>query len=196
MKKIIIATGNQGKVREFEQLLSPLGYEVLSLKDFPDAEEVPETGATFEENALIKSRALNETLGVPVISDDSGLIVDALNGAPGVYSARYAGEPKCDGRNMDKVLEEMKNLPIEERGARFYCAMAYVDGENTFTVSGSVEGKILNEKIGENGFGYDPIFFSIELGKSMAECRSDEKNSVSHRARALEKLVSKLGGKI
>lgn len=193
MKKIIIATGNLGKVREFEQLLSPLGYEVLSLKDFPEAEEVPETGTTFEENALIKSKALNEILGVPVISDDSGLIVDVLDGAPGVYSARYAGVPKCDERNMDKVLDEMKNVPAGQRNAMFYCAMAYVDGENLFTVNGSVEGTILTEKMGGNGFGYDPIFYSTELGKSMAECTSDEKNSVSHRARALEKLVAKLG---
>lgn len=194
MKRVIIATGNLGKVKEFEQLLSPIGYEVLSLKDFPEAVEVPETGVTFEENAMIKARALSEMLGAPVIADDSGLIVDALNGQPGVYSARYAGEPKCDIRNIDKVLTEMRDVPDGERGARFYCAIAYVDGEVSFTVNGAVEGKILYEKVGENGFGYDPIFYALEMGKSMAMCTSEEKNSISHRARALEKVVVKLQG--
>ncbi len=193
MKKIIVATGNQGKAREFRELLTPLGYEVLTLADFPNAEDVEETGSTFAENALLKANALSQVLGIPVLADDSGLIVDALDGRPGIYSARYAGEPKNDLKNYQKLLEELGDLPLEKRTARFYCVIAFVDPNGPqLTVDGSVEGKILFEPSGENGFGYDPVFWVNELGKSFATCSADEKNAVSHRGRALLKLVSQL----
>ncbi len=193
MKKIIVATGNQGKAREFRHLLTPLGYEVLTLADFPDAEDVRETGSTFAENALLKANALSSMLGIPVLADDSGLIVDALGGRPGIYSARFAGEPKDDVKNYQKLLQELGDLPLEKRTARFYCVIALVDPNGCeLTVDGSVEGKILYEPVGSNGFGYDPVFWVNELEKSFATCSREEKNAVSHRGRALLKLVSKL----
>lgn len=189
MKKIIIATGNKGKAKEFETLFSPLGYEVLTLHDLEGATDVEETGTTFEENAILKAEALCKQFDTMVISDDSGLMIDALDGRPGVYSARYAGEQKNDNANIDKVLEELKDVPEEERTARFYCALAVaVPGEDTMTVSGTVEGRIANSRQGENGFGYDPIFYVPDLGKMMAELKPEEKNAISHRANALKKL--------
>jgi len=189
VKKIIIATGNKGKAKEFETLFSPLGYEVLTLHDLEGATDVEETGTTFEENAILKAEALCKQFDTMVISDDSGLMIDALDGRPGVYSARYAGEQKNDNANIDKVLEELKDVPEEERTARFYCALAVaVPGEDTMTVSGTVEGRIANSRQGENGFGYDPIFYVPDLGKMMAELKPEEKNAISHRANALKKL--------
>ena len=189
MKKIIIATGNKGKAKEFETLFSPLGYEVLTLHDLEGATDVEETGTTFEENAILKAEALCKQFDTMVISDDSGLMIDALDGRPGVYSARYAGEQKNDNANIDKVLEELMDVPEEERTARFYCALAVaVPGEDTLTVSGTVEGRIANSRQGENGFGYDPIFYVPDLGKMMAELKPEEKNAISHRANALKKL--------
>ena len=189
MKKIIIATGNKGKAKEFETLFSPLGYEVLTLHDLEGATDVEETGTTFEENAILKAEALCKQFDTMVISDDSGLMIDALDGRPGVYSARYAGEQKNDNANIDKVLEELMDVPEEERTARFYCALAVaVPGEDTLTVSGTVEGRIANSRQGENGFGYDPVFYVPDLGKMMAELKPEEKNAISHRANALKKL--------
>lgn len=190
----MIATKNAGKAREFEQLFAPLGFQVSTLLDFPDIEDIEETGTTFEENALLKARTLANILKIPVLADDSGLIVDALGGDPGVYSARYAGEPKNDRRNLEKVLNELGELPLPERTARFYCVIAFVTPDlQEITASGSVEGKILFEPVGENGFGYDPVFYADELGKAFAECSDKEKNSVSHRSRALQLLQIKLG---
>ena len=189
MKKIIIATGNKGKAKEFETLFSPLGYKVLTLHDLEGATDVEETGTTFEENAVLKAEALCEQFNTMVIADDSGLMIDALDGRPGVYSARYAGEQKNDDANIDKVLEELKDVPEENRTARFYCALAVaVPGEETMTVSGTVEGRIANGRQGENGFGYDPVFYVPDLGKMMAELKPEEKNAISHRANALKKL--------
>jgi len=189
VKKIIIATGNKGKAKEFETLFSPLGYEVLTLHDLEGATDVEETGSTFEENAILKAEALCQQFNTMVIADDSGLMIDALEGRPGVYSARYAGEEKNDDANIDKVLEELKNVPEENRTARFYCALAVaIPGEDTMTVSGTVEGRIANGRQGENGFGYDPIFYVPDLGKMMAELKPEEKNAISHRANALKKL--------
>ena len=189
MKKIIIATGNKGKAKEFETLFSPLGYKVLTLHDLEGATDVEETGTTFEENAVLKAEALCEQFNTMVIADDSGLMIDALDGRPGVYSARYAGEQKNDDANIDKVLEELKDVPEENRTARFYCALAVaVPGEETMTVSGTVEGRIANGRKGENGFGYDPVFYVPDLGKMMAELMPEEKNAISHRANALKKL--------
>jgi len=189
VKYIIIATGNKGKAKEFETLFSPLGYKVLTLHDLEGASDVEETGVTFEENAIIKAEALCQQFNTMVIADDSGLMIDALDGRPGVYSARYAGEQKDDNANIDKVLEELKDTPEKDRTARFYCALAVaVPGEETITVSGTVEGRIANERKGENGFGYDPVFYVPALGKMMAELKPEEKNAISHRANAMKKL--------
>jgi XTP/dITP diphosphohydrolase len=189
MKEVIIATKNPGKAREFEHIFSSRGITVQTLLDFPEIPEVDETGTTFEENAALKAEAVSKALGKMVIGDDSGLIVDALEGRPGIYSARYAGEPKNDERNTDKVLSELEGTPEEKRSARFYCALAVaVPGQETITVSGTCEGRILEERRGSNGFGYDPVFYVPEKGLAMAELSSDEKNKISHRANALKKL--------
>ncbi|MGG3469660.1 XTP/dITP diphosphatase [Neobacillus pocheonensis] len=189
MKEVIIATKNPGKAKEFEHIFAPRGIVVRTLLDFPEIPEVEETGSTFEENAILKAEAVSQALNKMVIGDDSGLIVDALEGRPGIYSARYAGEPKNDQNNTNKVLSELKGVPEAERTARFYCALAVaVPGQETFTVSGTCEGRILEEKRGTNGFGYDPVFYVPEKGLAMAELSSDEKNSLSHRANALKKL--------
>lgn len=193
MKKIIIATGNKGKAKEFESMFAPLGYQVLTLHDLEGAVDVEETGSTFEENAILKAESLCEQFQTMVIADDSGLMIDALNGRPGVYSARYAGEEKSDDANMKKVLEELKDVPKEQRTARFYCALAVArPGEETLTVSGTVEGYIQSERQGEYGFGYDPIFYVPSLKKTMAQLRPEEKNAISHRANALATLKTTL----
>ncbi|MFP5106529.1 XTP/dITP diphosphatase [Neobacillus sp. C211] len=189
MKEVIIATKNPGKAREFEHIFASRGIEVRTLLDFPEIPDVDETGTTFEENAILKAEAVSQALGKMVIGDDSGLMVDALEGRPGIYSARYAGEPKNDQNNTNKVLSELKALPDEKRSARFYCALAVaVPGQETITVSGTCEGRILEEQRGTNGFGYDPVFYVPEKGLAMAELSSEEKNKISHRANALKKL--------
>lgn len=193
MKKIVVATNNVGKAREFKELLEPLGFHVLTNLDLPEPIDVEETGTTFEENAFIKARAICELMGIPVIADDSGLIVDALGGRPGVYSARYAGEPTDDVQNYEKVLADLGDLPFEKRTARFYCCIVFVGpGLPDLVTEGTVEGRILYEPIGTNGFGYNPIFFVDEFGKSLAQCTSDEKNAISHRSSALKKMIEKL----
>jgi len=189
MKEVIIATKNPGKAREFEEIFSSRGIAVRTLLDFPELPEVEETGTTFEENAILKAEAVSQALNKMVIGDDSGLIVDALEGRPGIFSARYAGEPKNDQNNTDKVLLELQGVPEEKRTARFYCALAIaLPGQETNTVSGTCEGRILAERRGTNGFGYDPVFYVPEKGLSMAELSSEEKNQLSHRANALKKL--------
>ncbi|MFS0780673.1 XTP/dITP diphosphatase [Bacillus sp. 1P06AnD] len=193
MKKVIIATKNKGKAKEFETLFYPLGYEVCTLLDVENAMDVEETGSTFEENAILKAEALCGQFNTMVISDDSGLIIDALDGRPGVYSARYAGEQKDDEANIDKVLAELEGIPDRERTARFYCALAVaIPGQQTVTFSGTVEGFILHERTGSNGFGYDPIFYVESLGKSMAELKPEQKNQISHRSNALRKLQASI----
>lgn len=187
MKKIVVASNNKGKIREFKQILSD--YEVLSLADCNISVDVEETGTTFEENALIKAKAIYEIIGVPVISDDSGLVVDALGGDPGVYSARYAGEHNDEANNA--LL--LKNLEDKsDRSAKFVSAVVYYDGERTLVGRGEVKGTILYEKHGDAGFGYDPLFFSTELNKCFGEATAEEKNSVSHRYRAICDLVKQL----
>ncbi|MCJ8007023.1 XTP/dITP diphosphatase [Lederbergia wuyishanensis] len=189
MKQVIIATKNRGKAREFETLFSALDVEILTLVDLDDAPDVEETGNSFEENATLKAEEISKITGQIVIADDSGLVIDELDGRPGIFSARYAGEEKNDEANIDKVLYEMREVPEEKRTARFYCALA-VSGPNmkTIVVSGTCEGKILFERKGTNGFGYDPIFYATAAGKSMAEMSSNEKNEISHRAAALNNL--------
>ncbi|MCM3093840.1 MULTISPECIES: XTP/dITP diphosphatase [unclassified Cytobacillus] len=189
MREVIIATKNAGKAREFERMFKPLGYEVKTLLDFPDFKDVDETGSTFEENAILKAEAVSRAFERMVIADDSGLIIDALGGKPGIYSARYAGEEKNDQKNMDKVLDELESIPDHQRQARFYCALAIAaPGKPTETVAGTCEGHILREKRGTYGFGYDPIFFAEEKNKAMAELMPEEKSQISHRANALRKL--------
>ncbi len=193
MKTVIIATKNEGKAKEFESLFAAKGYEVKTLLDFPDSPDVEETGTTFEENAILKAEAISKEYHGVVISDDSGLIVDALDGRPGVYSARYAGEDKNDEANTNKVLSELEDVPEEERTARFYCALAVASpNQETITVSGTIEGYITEQPVGENGFGYDPIFYVKELGKTTAQLTKEEKNKISHRAKALKALQGKI----
>jgi len=189
--KILLATANQGKVREVEELLKGEDIEVLSLKDFPDYQDIEETGRTFTENALIKAKAACGLTQMITLADDSGLEVDALGGAPGVYSARYAGEPKDDERNIDKLLHELRSTPGEVRSARFRCSLAIVtpDGEEIVT-EGSVEGMILFARKGTGGFGYDPLFYLPKYKKSMAQLTVEEKNQISHRAQAFRKAVT------
>jgi len=194
MKKIIFATKNAGKVHELAQMMEKYGLEVLSLLDLNYADEIAETGLTFEENALIKARRVALEYKTTVIADDSGLAIDALNGAPGVYSARYAGDDCNDDANMDKVLEELKDIPDNERSARFVCVLAIVDANGKETVvRGTCEGGICHKKRGFGGFGYDPIFYLPQLGKTMAELSKAEKNALSHRGNAFKKLESVLG---
>ncbi len=181
--KIILASNNKNKLREFREILEPAGFEVVSQAEAGADIEVEENGTTFEENAYLKCRAIYDMFKIPVISDDSGLEVDALNGAPGIYSARYAEE----GKRCARVLSEMEGVPDEKRTARFKCSICYIDEKGeSHIVTGSCEGRIGYEKRGTNGFGYDPIFMYGE--KSFAELSSEEKNSVSHRSNALKKF--------
>ncbi|MGE6488249.1 XTP/dITP diphosphatase [Paenisporosarcina sp. NPDC076898] len=193
MKQVIIATKNKGKAKDFEAIFNPFGFEVLTLHDVANDMDVEETGTTFEENAVLKAEALAERLQTFVIADDSGLAIDALNGSPGVYSARYAGEEKSDEANMRKVLTELEGVEDENRTARFCCAIALA-GPNmeTKTAFGTCEGVIAHEKKGENGFGYDPIFFVPTLGKMMAELQPSEKAAISHRGNAIKKIKAEL----
>lgn len=189
MKQVIIATKNAGKTREFQALLAKKGVEVKSLLDFPNCPDVEETGSTFAENAILKAEAMARYFHMIVIADDSGLAIDALRGRPGVYSARYAGEEKDDQKNIAKVLEELKGVPFEKRTARFHCALAVAaPGRHTTVVEATCEGYITETPKGENGFGYDPIFYVPQKGKTMAELSKEEKNQISHRAKALAKL--------
>lgn len=193
MNTVIIATKSIGKAKEFEKLFLPLGMTVKTLLDYPELEDVEETGTTFEENAVLKAETIAKILGVMVIGDDSGLEVDALEGRPGVYSARYAGIEKNDEANIDKVLAELQDVPESERTARFCCALAMAEpGKETLTVFGTCEGHILRERRGTNGFGYDPVFYVDAEGKSMAELSSEEKNKISHRANAIKQLEKSL----
>lgn len=193
MKEVIIATKNPGKAKEFEHIFAKRGMAVRTLLDFPEIPDVAETGTTFEENATLKAESVSQFLNKMVIGDDSGLMVDALEGRPGIYSARYAGEPKNDQNNTNKLLSELKGVREDKRTARFYCALAVaIPGKETFTVSGTCEGRILEEQRGTNGFGYDPVFYVPEKNAAMAELSADEKNKISHRANALKKLDSVL----
>ncbi|MCM3596441.1 XTP/dITP diphosphatase [Metabacillus idriensis] len=193
MKDVIIATKNAGKLLEFQSILSQYDLKAISLMDLEDSPEVEETGSTFEENAVLKAEAISKLYGKMAIADDSGLSVDYLGGEPGVYSARYAGAEKSDAANIEKVLLQLKGVSKEERNARFRCALALAEpGRETVTVEGSVEGYITEEPIGENGFGYDPIFLVKDKAKTMAQLTKEEKNKISHRAVALQKLAKLL----
>ena len=192
MRQVVIATKNKGKAKDFEALFHPFGFEVVTMFDVAPDLEIEETGTTFEENAKLKAETLANLLGKIVIADDSGLMVDALNGEPGVYSARYAGDHD-DEANMLKLLANMKDVPEQERTARFCCSLA-IAGPNmeTKTVFGTCEGVIAHEKKGTNGFGYDPVFYVPALEKHMAELTADEKGAISHRGNAIRKLALQL----
>ncbi len=189
MKDILIATKNKGKAKDFESIFGPLGYTVKTLDDVASHLDVEETGSTFEENAILKAEALANELNTIVIADDSGLEVDALNGEPGIYSARYAGEAKSDDANIDKLLANLEGVPAEDRTARFVCAIALAQpGKETVTYRGTCEGVIAKERRGEYGFGYDPIFFVPAQNKMMAELTPEQKSAISHRGAAIQKL--------
>lgn len=188
-KSIILASNNKNKLKEMKEKLQPLGFEVLSQKEAGFDIEVEETGTTFKENAILKAEAIYAKLKSAVIADDSGLEIDCLNGMPGVYSHRYAGENATDDDRINKVLKEMKNVEDNKRTARFRCLICYIDNKGEKHIfEGVVEGKIATKKQGYNGFGYDPIFI-CEKGKTFAELSSDEKNEISHRGRAVEKFI-------
>ncbi|BCG60589.1 XTP/dITP diphosphatase [Paenibacillus sp. URB8-2] len=198
---LIVATKNAGKVREFQHAFAPFGLTIQSMFDYPELPDVVEDGTTFAENALKKSRQIAEALGLPVLADDSGLCVDALDGRPGVYSARYAGEGASDENNNLKLLSELEGLKQgEDTGqpllstARFVCALSLYDPSTAIelTAEGAVEGWITSEPAGGGGFGYDPLFYLPGFEKTMAELTLAEKQSVSHRGMALRLLTEKL----
>lgn len=194
MKKVVLASGNKGKVREINQILAGLDIEVVPQSDF-DVPEIEETGLTFVENAILKARNAAKCTGLPAIADDSGLEVDALRGAPGIYSARYAGPDNDDAKNLQKVLQELGGVAEAERGARFQCLLVYMEHDldpTPIICQGTWEGRITHAPSGENGFGYDPIFFVPDHGCTSAELSPEEKNRLSHRGQALQKLVSAL----
>jgi len=189
MKGLVVATRNAGKIRELEALLQEVVERVLPLSVFPGLPEVEEDGETFEANAVKKARVTAEATGLPALADDSGLVVDSLDGRPGVYSARYAGEGAGDAANNLKLLGELAGTPEPERTAAFHCVLAYCLPAGTcHTFHGQLSGIILEEQRGEGGFGYDPLFLVPEYGQTLAELPLEIKNRISHRGRALEEL--------
>lgn len=196
--RIIIASNNKHKVEEIKDMMAPLGFEVMSMKDAGIVMEVDEDQDSFRGNALKKATELFESLSLDerkntyVLSDDSGLSVDILHGAPGVYSARYSGEGATDSKNNEKLLNELSGVAWDERTARFICAMALIGEEKEVIVQGETPGIITFELKGEGGFGYDPMFYSLELNKTFGESLPEEKNAISHRGKALALLVKEL----
>lgn len=201
-KKLVIATRNAGKILEFRRILDLISagaVELVSIDQFPDLIDVEETGTTFEENALLKARYAAKMTGLPSISDDSGLCIDALGGAPGIFSARWAGTHGDDKANIEKVLDELRAVPDEMRGAYFICVAALVmpDGRQE-VAEGRFEGRILQRAIGDQGFGYDPIFAPSGMSISSAQMSADEKDACSHRGKSLRAIaphvIEMLGG--
>ncbi|MCU4675977.1 XTP/dITP diphosphatase [Catenovulum sp. 2E275] len=195
IKKIVLATGNQGKVKELNQMLADAKVQILAQSEF-NVTEADETGLTFVENAILKARNACKQTGLPAIADDSGLEVDYLNGAPGIYSARYAGENANDQDNLQKLLTELKDVPALQRSARFQCVLVYMRHENDPTpliCQGSWEGQIIEQPQGDNGFGYDPIFWLEAQNCTSAQLPPQTKNMLSHRGQALALLKQKLG---
>lgn len=190
MKKVVLATNNQGKLNELQSILSDKNWELLpqSLLDVPEAEE---TGLTFIENAIIKARNASAHSNMPAIADDSGLVVPTLNGEPGIYSARYAGESATASSNIDKLLNEMISIPDDQRQAYFYCVIAYMehpDDPTPLIAHGRLDGRIVRQATGTEGFGYDPIFTIPGLNLTAAQLPANVKNKISHRAKALNQL--------
>ncbi len=189
LRTIVIASKNNGKIGEIKDMLSDLPIEILSLNHYPNAPDVEENGRTFLENALIKARAIVDFTGVPVLADDSGLEVDHLRGGPGIFSARYAGANATDGENNQKLLLALKNVPAPQRGASFRCVLALCFPNGDYrTFEGHWRGMIGDELCGGHGFGYDPLFYLPEIGKTVAEITATEKNKRSHRSQAVHEL--------
>lgn len=189
-QQIVLATTNQGKAAEFAVLLQGLSVEIQTLKDHPEIGDIVEDGLSFQENALIKARTVAKATGKLAVADDSGLMVDTLDGAPGIYSARFAGEDKNDAQNTAKLLTLLKDTPQEARGAQFCCAIAIVlpDGRE-YATEGICRGEIALAPAGDGGFGYDPVFLVPELGKTFAELTMGEKNAISHRGKANQQAL-------
>ena len=193
MRKIIFATGNEEKMREIREILASLPVEVLSMKEAGIQADIIEDGKTFEENAVIKAKAIAQLSEVIVLADDSGLLIDYMNGEPGIYSARYMGEDTSYRIKNENLIQRLEGVPDEERTARFVCAIAAAFPDGTvLTTEGTVEGRIGYEEKGENGFGYDPIFYLPEYGCTTAQLTEEKKNEISHRGKALRKMVEKL----
>lgn len=194
MNRIVLASNNKKKVAELNDMLLGLNFKVMPQSDFL-VESVPETGSTFVENAIIKARHAARITGLPALADDSGLEVDALNGAPGVYSARFAGDDASDEDNLNKLLDELSGIPPIMRSARYWCVLAFMrhaDDPTPLLCQASWEGQIITEPKGENGFGYDPIFFVPDTGCTAAQLPPLIKNQSSHRAKALKEMIEKL----
>ncbi|QHM72356.1 XTP/dITP diphosphatase [Mixta intestinalis] len=191
MQKVVLATGNAGKVRELADLLADFGLNIVAQTEL-GVSSAEETGLTFIENAILKARHAAQITGLPAIADDSGLAVDALGGAPGIYSARYAGEEASDSQNLDKLLAAMQAVPAGHRQAQFHCVLVYLRhaaDPTPLVCHGSWAGEITQAPAGSGGFGYDPIFFVPELGKTAAELSKEEKRAISHRGQALKLLL-------
>ncbi|QUY47670.1 RdgB/HAM1 family non-canonical purine NTP pyrophosphatase [Serratia plymuthica] len=191
MQKVVLATGNPGKVRELADLLADFGLNVVAQTEL-GVDSAEETGLTFIENAILKARHAAQITGLPAIADDSGLAVDALGGAPGIYSARYAGVDASDQQNLDKLLVALKDVPQGSRGAQFHCVLVYMrhaEDPTPLVFHGSWAGEIGFESAGAGGFGYDPVFYVPELGRTAAELSRDEKSAVSHRGQALKLML-------
>lgn len=194
--ELLIATKNVGKIKELEQLLADLPFVLRSLRDFPEVIEPEETGLTFAENAVLKAKYYALQTGLPALADDSGLEVSALGGAPGVYSARYAGENTDYDEKIERLLNELRAVSIDNRTARFVCAMAIADekGEIKYLTEGVCNGKISFKPSGKNGFGYDPVFIPEGFHETFGELSNEIKRQISHRARACEKIIAYLRG--
>ena len=186
--KIILATHNRDKEKELQKSLEGINVKICSLFDFPKIGDIEETGTTLLENSLLKARTVFGITGIPTIADDTGLEVDFLDGAPGVYSARYAGNNVSYQDNVNKLLFELNGVPNQKRTARFRTVITYIDKEEELWTEGHIDGIISETIIGDRGFGYDPVFFIPHIGKTFAELSSDEKNKISHRGIALQKL--------
>jgi len=193
--KIIIATKNAGKVKEIKALFGNINIELLSLKDINDNTEIIEDKLTFHENSLLKAKTIYEKYKIPVIADDSGLVVDQLNGDPGVFSARYAGENATDNENTDKLLNKLTTFD-KPHNAKFVCSAVYFNGKETLSANGEMHGQIISEKKGNNGFGYDPVFLPTGYNITLAEMNLEDKNIISHRAKAFIELISKINSVI
>ena len=194
--QIVLATHNRGKMKEMSSILAHLPVKLLTLDDFPQIGEIPETGETLKENAFIKAETVHQKTGLPALADDTGLEVVALDGAPGVHSSRYDGETATFEDNCRKMLQEMDGIPTEERTARFHTVIAFVSNSGNEWTEGMVEGRILENKRGDGGFGYDPLFYYPPLKKTFAELNSEQKNNISHRGKALRNFCQILEKRI
>ena len=188
LNTIVLATHNKDKREELQEALSEFTLEILSLNDFPFIGEIEEVGQTLLENSSIKAKTVHNLTQLPVIADDTGLEVEALNGAPGIYSARYAGEDVTYEDNVNKLLAEMENIPLENRKAQFRTVISFVDKDRELWTEGTIKGIIVETAKGKNGFGYDPVFFVPELEKTFSELSIGEKNKISHRGLAMKKF--------